>query len=433
VVENAPRILSKEEHAYQETLRARHSLRVADSVVAELKDSVSEIASHFKTDGSDVVLSDRLDLYILLSHMRGTIPPLRPVYKEPVSPAIRFGLLVDPKKSGIESALIRQLVGNPDMSLKVIVGAKPSQIFAILNSSRYGRFVSRNNIAYNDSEGWLRIHNSYIWVVESATNLPSEEWQRLGIWTFASTYDGHTTDTRNRLADAVFGIERNPNDTVNLISVEQIPLRGKASAERILYRSKDTDSPAEPKSIVLPDSPSHTVHSFLNALWELPLFVKLRAVLTGDVALHMDVPATRQASTLDESGRTAAGITNQLALDTQFVRSSLHTLGIDAGVVNARTLPIEMGGHTVVNMTFDQRAFLKAIEANGGPRAAKAGSITENEMEERIKTFLIQTVLRDLNSKGVRNVYTLAGNAYVRGDSRLHLDMEETAVELKRS
>jgi hypothetical protein len=97
LAENAPRVLSKEEHAYQETLRARHSLRVADSVVAELKDSVSEIASHFKTDGSDVVLSDRLDLYILLSHMRGTIPPLRPVYKEPVSPAIRFGLLVDPK------------------------------------------------------------------------------------------------------------------------------------------------------------------------------------------------------------------------------------------------------------------------------------------------------------------------------------------------
>ncbi len=426
LAERAPRQQTTEDHAFQENQRARHSLRVADSVVIELKDSVPEINAHFMSGPDDVPLSDRLDVYILLSHMRGTIPPQRPVYKEAKGPAARFGLIVDSKKSGVEGAFIRQLVGDPELSLKVIVGARPSQIFAILNGSRYGRFLPRPQMEFDDEQRWLRIHNSYIWVVENASDIPSDEWQRLGVWSFASTHDGNTVDARSRLNDAIFGPDRNLSDSIHLISLTQTPLRSPYSGRGLAGAiAIDTDS----RAVRISDAPAASARDFLNALWEMPFFAKLRDERRPGINFNMDIPVTREASTLDESGRAAAGIANQLPLDAHFIRAALQRLKIDAAVVQARTLPLEMGAHTTLSLTFNQNAFFKAIADFDGPHLSRPNGITEYEMEQRILSFLEREVFSRVG-KGIRPVFNLAGNAYVRGDARLHLDVQQTAAVL---
>src|SRR5258708_38974975 len=78
---------------------------------------------------------------------------------------------------------------------------------------------------YNDKQGWLRIHNTFIWVADNVTKFPPEEWGRLGTWTFVSTFDGDISAMKSKLLDAVFGPDRSRHDDVNVIALQGTPLR----------------------------------------------------------------------------------------------------------------------------------------------------------------------------------------------------------------
>lgn len=440
--EREPHIQDPEKHRQQEEMRARHSLRVADAVVADISETNPALTADFKEGPGQVRLSDRLDLYILLARMRGTIPPSRPKFQEPSHPIVPFGLVVDPKKSGVESALFRQLVGQPDFSLKVVVGVTPAALFATLHDSRYGRFSPRDRFDYGDpvlkedesgkeilQPGWIWINNGFIWVVKNAADLPPEEWQRLGVLTFLSTHGEGLPQIKAGLVEAVFGPDTQ-ND-LNLIGIQHLPLRGQPSTIGRLVEqiSKADPTPIQKKSLfTLAASPVFTIRKLLDALAAKSLKNLFQQAPVQRIDANLSIPVPRKASVLDASGRDAAGLTNQLPLDLNIFHESLRDIGLPIGHVTAETAPIEMGAGITVHVTFERDKFFRAFNNHLSSNDRKKYS--DRELANEYSKILTNKVFPALPQSEVLPVYDVTGNAYVRGDPRLHLDVKATFVSV---
>lgn len=118
---------------------------------------------------------NQLDLYRLLAVLREKrfVAPV-PSYAVPVSrEPVRTALVVNPDKTNLDAILLREWLGNPEVSFSVIVGTTPGNLASRLHSSVYGEYpVSRENIRVNDAEKWIEIMGKRIYVVPAAKDVP---------------------------------------------------------------------------------------------------------------------------------------------------------------------------------------------------------------------------------------------------------------------
>ncbi len=387
-----------------------HEIQVRDEVVAQFASTPNDrtaLLGIMPASRRESGFVDQMDLFRLLSKMRGkTEIAAYPDLKKPafVAPE-KIALVVDAKVSDLEAAFIRDLVGNPDMALEVVIGTTPVQLAATLNHSIYRRFLRSGDVLYDQEQKWIEILGRRIRVIKNEEDISGEEWQRMGVPTFVAT---HPIRRRaEKLAAAVQATDNGSADNgitppIRLIALEGLnPFTGSPQDEgtpavSLNIRPDDAAVKMETPQILLRSALLDTPVRFLAGMQQV---IGAATVAAGDYAVNYRI-SPMNASPLDESGRAKSPMLNEVPVSaawTGYLRRQMRSAMDEAKLpgralqsVNMSSIPAMLGDRADVTLNLRGTAMNRLLRGLKMTRPSLESAADFEEAEKLIREKLLE-------------------------------------------
>lgn len=345
-----------------------------------LEEAVGQALSPDRIAGGFV---SQLELYRLLSVLRGKrfVPPV-PDYQIPASNTpVQTALVVDENRTNLDAVLLREWLGNPDVSLSVIVGTTPAKLFRRLHSSVYGEFpVAQKDIRINEAEKWIEIMGKRVYVAAASQDILAGTRADLVLSVYPLS-----EDQRQTLA----GVFASGGSQTAFVTAQNLDVFAFKPQDKQLFQaqSKLIQSSLLTVPAVVSEALSKT------ALGQVP----------HTTGLEYSVSPMPSQPILDRSGVDRSALKNVVAASRpvqEYFREILRSrLGAGLGEVSIESVPVSVGDMLFYRITVlpgDQQRLLSAFGID------PALAADEENFERDLRKAFVERAVRQAEGSGIR-------------------------------